>query len=139
MLAEDPELKIIYREYPILGPQSEIYARLVLAVERDLGSLFSTALSDYLFASTRPLTKASVETSVAEMALADSDKVTLTAYLQENFDKIQDDAEIGIYLVQTRKLAQTLKVSGTPGFVGPSGIIRGFAQADRLYSIAGDN
>lgn len=136
MLADDPELKIIYREYPILGPQSEIYARLALAVERDLGSIYYTALSDYLFATAKPLTKANIDASVAGMGLTGDERYALAEYLRNNFDSIQDDVEIGVYLVQTRQLAQTLNVTGTPGFAGPSGIIRGFAQADRLYSIA---
>ena len=97
LLREDPKLKVVWREFPVLGPDSEAAARVSLAAAR--AGRFK-AFHDRLFASGRPTPEA-----VAGARSA----VGLTAELPAE----AADRE----LTRNYQLGRILQATGTPTFV----------------------
>ena len=118
LLASDKKVRIVYRELPILGPQSEEAARLGLAVAKMGGNygVYHRAL----FGAGRPtsdtinaaVTKAGVNLKAAR-ALASSD--IITKEIQSNL-----------------ALQQGLGLSGTPSWVIGNQLIGGAVGYDEL-------
>jgi protein-disulfide isomerase len=112
LLREDPRLKVVWREFPVLGPGSEQAATASLAAAQ--AGRFRQ-FHDALFGSGRP-TEANLAAAVAATSLAD---VSLTAdrrtELQRNFE-----------------LARALGFSGTPTFIVGDRVLQGAVGYDVL-------
>ena len=105
LLREDPRLKVVWREYPVLGPDSEQAAILSLAAAK--AGRFR-AFHDRLFATARPVESAreAARTAVGipPASLTDEIRTELT----RNFD-----------------LARAIGTSGTPTFVVGDQVLEG--------------
>ncbi|TIS53330.1 MAG: DsbA family protein [Mesorhizobium sp.] len=102
-VAADPQLRIVYKEFPILGPDSVFAAKAALAAQRQGKYVeFHKALYD---ARTR-VTEAVVLKVAAEVGL---DILRLKTDMQL--------PDIQAAIEKNTQLAQALKISGTPGFV----------------------
>ena len=103
MLAKDKKIRIIYKEFPVLGPNSVLAARAALA---------SRAQGKYL-AFHKALMYAKIsydEASIMKIAA----KVGIdTARLKKDMQA----PGIQAYIVKTRALARSLGIRGTPAFV----------------------
>ncbi|WP_292158144.1 DsbA family protein [Mesorhizobium sp.] len=110
-VADDPQLRIVYKEFPILGPDSVFAAKAALAAERQGKYVqFHKALYD---AKTR-VTEAVVLRVAAEIGL-DVPRLKTDMQLPDIQAAIDRNAQ----------LAQALKISGTPGFVVGEQIVPG--------------
>lgn len=103
VMSEDSSLRLVYKEFPILGPNSELAARAALASVKQ-GKY--AAFHDALFASHVPVTKDAVM-DVAKTVGID------TARLEQD---MQDPA-IAQAIERNHKLAEELRITGTPSFV----------------------
>ncbi|CAN7725605.1 DsbA family protein [Mesorhizobium sp. LjNodule214] len=102
-VTDDPQLRIVYKEFPILGPDSVFAAKAALAAERQgKYAAFHKAL---LGAKTR-VTEAIVLKVAAEVGL---DVPRLKTDMQH--------PDIQASIDRNAELAQALKITGTPGFV----------------------
>jgi protein-disulfide isomerase len=117
LLAEDPKLRVVYRELPILGPQSELASRASLAVAK-LGNYgpFHRAL----FAAGRP-TEATINAVLA------SAKIDLIA-----FKSALSSPDIDQEIKNNLALQQSLGLSGTPSWVIGDQLIGGAVGYDEL-------
>ena len=101
--ADDPQLRIVYKEFPILGPDSVFAAKAALAAERQgKYAEFHKALYDVK----SRVTEAVVLKVAAEIGL---DVPRLKADMQL--------PDIQAAIDRNVELAQALKINGTPGFV----------------------
>jgi protein-disulfide isomerase len=112
LLREDPKLKVVWREWPVLGPDSEAAARASLAAAR--AGRFKP-FYDSLFAAGRPTPEALAQARAAvgvggELPAADSDRE-----LSRNF-----------------QLARSLEATGTPTFVVGDQIFQGAVGYEAL-------
>jgi protein-disulfide isomerase len=112
LLREDPKLKVVWREWPVLGPDSETAARASLAAAR--AGRFKP-FHDALFAAGRPsaetVAKARAEIGLeGDLAAAEADRE-----LARNF-----------------QLARNLEASGTPTFVVGDQIFQGAVGYEAL-------
>ncbi|MCZ8548191.1 DsbA family protein [Mesorhizobium qingshengii] len=102
-VADDPQLRIVYKEFPILGPDSVFAAKAALAAQRqNKYAQFHKALYD---ARTR-VTEAVVLKVAAEIGL--------------DIPRLKTDMqlpEIQAAIEKNTQLAQALGITGTPGFV----------------------
>ncbi|WP_192177409.1 DsbA family protein [Mesorhizobium amorphae] len=102
-VADDPQLRIVYKEFPILGPDSMFAAKAALAAQRqDKYAEFHKALYD---ARTR-VTEAVVLKVATEVGL--------------DIPRLKTDMqlpEIQAAIEKNTQLAQALGITGTPGFV----------------------
>ena len=107
LLKDDPKLKIVLKEFPILGPGSMEAARVAVAVRmQDPGGQKYIAFHQELLGSPGPASK--------EKALAAAKDQGLDMTRLEQ-DMASD--EIGATLKEDVKLASAVGITGTPGYV----------------------
>jgi protein-disulfide isomerase len=120
LLSEDPKLRVVYREVPILGPDSEQAARASLAVAK-LGGDYG-AFHKELFGSGRP-NSAAIDRAIS-LAKVDVRKTR----------EAGNSAEIEAELNANLNLQRTLGISGTPSWVIGDQLINGAVGYEELKS-----
>ena len=116
----DPGLRLVFKEFAILGPTSEFAARVALAAQKQGKYL---PVHQALMRAEQPLTEDKVFRA-ATGAGAD------LARLKRDMADPSVDAEIA----RTRELAETLGITGTPGFVVGDALIPGAVERDALQA-----
>ena len=118
LLAEDDKLKVVWRELPVLGPDSQAAAEVSLAAARQ--GRFKP-FYDRLFAAGRPAPEAiaQVQQQVGVRAVAGSAEAQ--AELEKNF-----------------QLARAISASGTPTFVIGDKVLQGAVGYDALKDAIAD-
>ncbi len=112
LLAEDPRLKVVWREFPVLGPESEQAAVASLAAA-EAGRF--REFHDTLFAAGRP-TEASIAAALARAGVAPAALTeAYRAELERNFE-----------------IARSIGASGTPTFVVGDQILQGAVGYEAL-------
>lgn len=125
-VADNPDVRVLVRELPILGEASEQAARLALAAWRLGGEEAFTLVHDMLFAasgalSMEMLTQISAETGIDLAAL----------------DAGMRSPEVTAILAETMALARALGVQGTPALViGDSFFAGGLDATEMAAAIA---
>lgn len=123
LVAKDPSLRIIYKEFPVLGPQSQEAARAALAANRQ--GKYS--------AFHHGLITSDDTSSLAIKAI--SDKLGL------NYATLQKDmADPGLIEALNRnlRLANALNINGTPAYIVGNQIIPGAIDMESLARIVSD-
>ncbi|QEW29860.1 DsbA family protein [Roseovarius indicus] len=123
---ENPDLRIIMREWPIIGPDSELAARASLAAtQQDKFEAFHEALM------AQPRANAVMIRRAAEQAGLD-------------YDQLQADMgapEVDAHIATSHDLARQLGISGTPTFLIGETLVPGLlekADLQALIAEAGD-
>jgi protein-disulfide isomerase len=119
--AADAKLRIVYKEFPILGPNSVFAAKAALAAHRQGKYVaFHKAL-------------------MAVEGVADKDKVMeVAATVGLDLDRLKsdmDDPAIQKMIERNLALAQALRISGTPSFVAGNQIVRGAVDLTALQGL----
>ncbi len=112
LLREDPKLKVVWREWPVLGPDSETAARASLAAAQ--AGRFKPFF-DTLFASGRPTPEALARARSGVGLASDLPAAVTDQELTKNF-----------------QLARGLEASGTPTFVVGDQILQGAVGYETL-------
>ena len=120
LLADDPRVRVIFKDWPIRGPGSELAARAALAADRQ-GRY--RAVHSALMASRGPLDGARIE---AIAAGAGADVSRLRADLADHADTI--DAQLSGHAFQ----AFSLGLQGTPAYLVGAYLIQGGLDERRL-------
>ncbi|QND68453.1 DsbA family protein [Mesorhizobium loti] len=120
-VADDPQLKIVYKEFPILGPDSVFAAKAALAAERQ-GKY--AAFHKALFGARTRVTEAVVLRVAAEAGL---DVPRLKTDMQQ--------PDIQALIDRNMDLAQALKITGTPGFVVGDQIFPGATDLETIKKL----
>ncbi|MBY8826666.1 DsbA family protein [Hephaestia mangrovi] len=123
LLKDDPKLRIVYRDYPVLTPESETAARWSLAAAK-MGKF--AAFHDALFAG-GPVSDASM-IAAAKAAGIDPAKLRTAAADPAIEDDIQQNLAVG------RQLGMT----GTPSWVIGNRVISGALPIDRMKQLIAD-
>jgi len=117
LVANDSGVRIVYKELPILSPQSFVAAKAALAAQRQgKFSEFHQALLES-------------DSASDEAIKAISDKLHLDyAKLQKDMN----DPEVAAIIDRNQKLATALGIEGTPAYLVGSQIVPGAIDADSL-------
>lgn len=116
--ADDPELRIVYKEFPILGPGSIFAAKAALAADRQGRYVeFHKAMMNASGRVDETLTL-----SIAEEAGLDIER------LKQDMRDPAVQAEIDVNI----ELAQALRINGTPAFVIGDEILRGATDLETM-------
>jgi protein-disulfide isomerase len=110
-LAKEHDVRLVYKDLPILGPASDLGSRALLAAQRQ-GAY--EALRDSVMRDPRDITLASIQESAQRLGL--------------NWQRLRhdmDDEGIARRLAANKRLAQTLGIDGTPTFVIGGKIVAG--------------
>ena len=120
LIEENPDLRIVMREWPILGPDSELAARASLAaIRQDKFEAFHEALM------AQPRANSATIRRAAEKAGLD-------------YDQLQTDmraSEVDAHIEASRNLAGQLGISGTPTFVVGETLIPGLLEKADLQAL----
>ncbi len=123
LLERRPDLRLVIKEFPILGPDSETASRMAQAA-LDLDPEKYEALNDALMAHKGNLTEAAAYRIANEVGY---DIAELKARAAE--------PEIAERIQETYELAQALGLQGTPSFVVGRRILRGFLPLEEMLAV----
>lgn len=121
LLAEDPNIRLVVKEFPVLGPMSVTASRAAIGVLRDQGPEVYKAFSDALIEHQGRLSETII------VALAEDAGVDLT-----KLDESGSKQEVADIVLANRDLAIKLELTGTPAFVIGNTILRGYGTVDDL-------
>ena len=120
LLETDPDVRVVWKEFPILGPVSEFAARASMASARqDLYLPFHLALMRE-----PKLTEGKVLEIAGKTGLD-------TARLQQDME----DPAIQAYIDETRTLAREIGITGTPAFVIGGRLVPGVVDSARMKEL----
>ncbi|WP_282169376.1 DsbA family protein [Ruegeria atlantica] len=125
LLAEDGNIRLVIKEFPILGDASVLSSRFAVATKHVAGADAYKQVHDALMEFGGEPSEVSLRRISDGLGL-DSDAIIAA------MDSEQVTNEIG----QTRALAQRMQISGTPSFVLGTEMLRGFLPADQMKQIA---
>jgi len=124
VLKDDPNIRFVIKEFPILGPDSVVAAKAALAsLDQQDGALyfdFNDALMTHGGAMNKPAVL-----KVAERVGLDPDELS----------ERMEDPELQEWIDRTRALAEQLGISGTPSFIIGDQVVPGFVEAPTMTQI----
>jgi protein-disulfide isomerase len=121
LVAEDGDIRLVLKEFPILGEQSEAASRFAVAVQQLHGDEAYKDVHDALFALRGDVTPEALARLAEGLALA----------AQPVIDRM-GAPEVTAVIEENRALAQTLRISGTPTFVLGDRMLRGYLPLDEM-------
>ncbi|MGI1663187.1 DsbA family protein [Palleronia sp. KMU-117] len=127
LLAGDGNIRLIVKEFPILGEESLLASRFAIATKLEMGDDAYKTVHDALIEMRGEVTLASLERLAGELDL-DVDAV-LTGMVDPEVDRI---------IAENRALAQTLGITGTPTFILPGQMLRGYLPLDGMQAVVAE-
>lgn len=124
LIATDGNIRFIVKEFPILGPDSELGSRYAIATKMTEGDEAYKKVHDMLMLLGGPLNEASLARVSKDLDL-DHDAI----------EAQMDDEEITRIITENRALAQRLQIQGTPTFVMGDNFVRGYVDLDQMQRI----
>jgi len=125
LLEQDDNIRVIVKELPILGAESDLAARFAISVLDLVGADAYDNVHVELMGYDGSITPDYLEELSLEYDLAFSD---IVAHM--------DSETVSDVIDNNRALAQRLQISGTPTFVMGEQMIRGFVPADTMLEAA---
>ena len=125
LLKQDPQVRLIYKDLPVLGPASVLGSKALLAAQRQ-GAY--EKLRDALMHTDIPITSDSLRAH-AERAGLD------WARLSQDMDSPEIDARIKANL----RLASTLGIQGTPAIIVGDTLVPGALDLAQLQRLVASN
>ncbi len=119
----DPGLRMVFKEYPILGPDSVLAARAALAAHRQDPTKY-LAFHEALMSSRPKLNRTRILQIAREIGF-DADRL----------EADMKSPEIDTIVARNAALARALGISGTPAFVIGDEIVPGAIDADALRQL----
>lgn len=127
LIEGDGDIRIIVKEFPILGEQSTLASKFAIATKIVAGDAAYGEVSDALMTLRADVTPASLR------QLSDGLGLDTTAILSE-----MDSAEVNRRIAETRSLAQRLQINGTPSFVFEDQLLRGYVGLEEMQQIVAE-
>ncbi len=121
LVHDDPNLKLVLKDFPVLGPGSVEAARVASAVRKQLPGDKFWAFHNKLLNSRGPIGEAEA-LAVARSLGLDMDRLAK--------DMQSPDVEAGLHEVMA--MADSLQINGTPSFVVGDQVIVGAGEIDEL-------
>ncbi len=125
LLSEDGNIRLIIKEFPILGDASVMSSRFAIATKHVAGDDAYKQVHDALMEFGGEPTEVTLRRISDGLGL-DSDAIIEAM----NSDQVTDEIN------QTRELARRMNISGTPSFVLGTEMLRGYLTADQMIEIA---
>lgn len=117
----DPQLRVVYKEFPILGPNSTFSAKAALAVHRQ---------GKYVAFHKELMLDRGVANEAKVLRIATKIGVDV-----ERMKSDMNDPAIAAMVERNLALAQALRINGTPGFIIGDQIVRGAVDLKTLRAL----
>lgn len=127
LLETDGNIKLIVKEFPILGDQSVLASRFAIAVKQLAGGEAYKSVNDALMAFNGNIDQTALNRLANTFGL---DAAAIEARMGTD--------EVTQEIAQTRALAQRLQISGTPTFVMQDELLRGYLPVDQMMAIVNE-
>ena len=124
LLETDGNIRLIVKEFPILGEQSVLASRFAIATRHVAGDDAYKDMNDALMTFSGDFNMRNLR------RLGNSLALDVTA-IEEAMGSDQVDQEIN----QTRALAQRMRIQGTPTFVVQDELLRGYLPFDQMLQV----
>ncbi|MEM8655553.1 MAG: DsbA family protein [Pseudomonadota bacterium] len=124
LLEADGNIRLIIKEFPILGEQSLLASRFAVATKQIAGPEAYKGVNDALMEMTGDVSMRTLRRMASTFGL-DADAIEAHMDSEEVTDEIR----------QTRALAQQLQITGTPTFVLQDELLRGFLPFDEMQAL----
>ncbi len=124
LLETDGNIKLIVKEFPILGDQSLLASRFAVATKLVAGGDAYKQLNDALMAFNGEVSLPALR------RLGESFELDVAA-----IEAKMDSDEVTQEIAQTRALAQKLQITGTPTFVMQDEMLRGYLPYDQMMAL----
>ena len=124
LLASDGNIRLIYKEFPILGPNSLTSAKFAMATLMVSGPEAYSKVNDAL------MNKRGTPSNEALVKLANSFDLDADAVIAK-----MDSPEVMQAIQDNRALGQALKISGTPTFIMGNQLVRGYVPLESMRKI----
>ncbi len=124
LIKDDGNIRIIYKELPILGPDSVLASRFAVSAKLIGGDAAYAPLHNALMNLRANVTETSLVTT--------ADNIGLDG--QAILDGMSDP-QVDTIIGETRALAQRLRIDGTPGFVMGDQMLRGYVPLNGMTQI----
>ncbi|MES0824059.1 DsbA family protein [Ruegeria sp. SCP11] len=125
LLAADGNIRLVVKEFPILGEASVLSSRFAVATKNVAGDDAYKQVHDALLEFSGEPNEVTLRRISDGLGL-DSDAIIAA----------MDSDEVNEEIARTRALAQRMKIAGTPSFVLGTELLRGFLPADQMQQIA---
>lgn len=122
LIKEDPNVRFVFKELPILGPDSEIAAKVALAAHKLDPKKYLDVYSVLMSKDVR-----GKDEIIAE--------VVALGYSKSDIEKTMEDKDIIAAINKNRGLASELRIQGTPAFIVGETIIPGAVNYPDLKRI----
>lgn len=127
LLTSDGNIRIIVKEFPILGEESVLASRFAISTLQNAGDEAYKAVHDALMTMRASVTLDTLEELGDTLGL-DTDAIIAG----------MGDPEVDRIIRDNRALAQTLQITGTPTFVFGDALLRGYVPLDGMRQIVND-
>lgn len=124
LVASDDGVRLIIKEFPILGPESELASRYALATKLVAGDDAYLEVHDRLMDWAGPINEGALGRIGRGI---ETDHAAVLAKM--------DSAEVDDIISANRALAQRLQINGTPSFVMGDAFVRGFVELPQMRAI----
>lgn len=124
LLEKDGNIRLVIKEFPILGEASVVSSRFALAAKSVAGDDAYKAVHDALMSFTAEPSDVALRRLADGLGL-DGEKILAA----------MDAPEVTEALTRTRALAQQLSIAGTPSFVLDEELLRGYLPADAMLDM----
>ena len=127
LIETDGNIRLVMKEFPILGEQSLLASRFAIAVQQTAGAEAYEAVHNALILMRGEVNDASLE-ALAKEAGVDAEAV---------FTQMESP-EVDSVIAQNRALAQALGITGTPTFVFEDTLVRGYMPLAEMSDLVSD-
>ncbi len=124
LVSNDPNIRYVIKEFPILGEQSVLASRYAIATQQVAGDDVYEEVHNALMAFRGDITPASLERLGDTFGL---DNAAITAAMES--------AEVEAVITKNRELAQKLQISGTPTFIFQDQMVRGYIPLAEMETL----
>lgn len=124
LVESDGDIRLVIKEFPILGADSTLLSELAIATKISQGDDAYARISDAFMTYAGPVNDAAIE-RLAKGALVDIDQSRAAL----------KDEEVAKRIAHGHSLGQVMNISGTPTFVIGEKIVRGFLPLEQLEEV----
>lgn len=124
LIQSDGGIRIIIKEFPILGPESEMASRYAIATKLLAGSEAYGVISDKLMTWSGPVNAGALGRIAGGTGI---DHEAILAHMNSD--------EVTGIIDANRALGQALQIQGTPSFIMGDAFVRGYADLRQMRSM----
>lgn len=124
LLERDPGVRLVMKELPILGPESELASRFAIATLQVAGDAAYGAVHERLLGLPGRVSPAALGGIADDLGL---DRAAIEARM--------DAPEVSAVIAANRALARNMGINGTPTFVIGDQLVRGYIPLDAMTAL----